>query len=393
MSSSSLCGLRLKPSRRRTNSLIHFAVEHALTPMSTQSSYDSDIDYSRRSLNLDWAPAREDQLSVIVEVLDAETRKTPGNDLDEWTWPYPPPPAPPPSRVSHLKAHSGALQKVDENSLGFPLPPNISAFPIVSRERFTSSPTTAKPLPKQRRITQAGERPALVRREAAGLGSSMEFRGDSSTRLGKTRDRKNSIETPMPVTPTSSRGGGGVGGGGGGGRELATPNSISTPIRPFEVPPRDLDVLTRIDNALIFEQFTTNDAWTLGSALRQRLMPLPSPAVINISLANANQVLFHASTHPGIMPDSASWVARTRNTVLRWGVSSWYMSCKFAGDERAFANRYGLGERVAEYAIAGGGVPIRVRGVEGVVAVVVVNGLQEDENHAVIVECIKELYY
>jgi uncharacterized protein (UPF0303 family) len=154
-----------------------------------------------------------------------------------------------------------------------------------------------------------------------------------------------------------------------------------------------LESISRIDASLVFEHFTTNDAWELGSALRNRLMTFPIPVVINISLANQNQTLFHTCTHPGVMPDNDSWVSRKRKTVLRWGCSTWYMHCKFGGDEVAFREKYGLGNSAGDYAIHGGGVPIRVTGVEGVVAVVVVSGLKQDEDHGVIVEVIRELYH
>lgn len=160
--------------------------------------------------------------------------------------------------------------------------------------------------------------------------------------------------------------------------------------RPIQPPPRDLESVSRIDSSLVFEHFTTDDAWLLGSALRTRLLPLPTPVVINISLTNQNQTLFHTCTHSGVMPDNDSWVARKRKTVLRWGCSTWYMHCKFNGDEVAFREKYGLGNSAGEYAIHGGGVPIRVRGVEGVVAVVVVSGLKQDEDHGVIVEVIRQ---
>ena len=42
------------------------------------------------------------------------------------------------------------------------------------------------------------------------------------------------------------------------------------------------------------------------------------------------------------------------------------------------------------YAIHGGAVPIRVQGVEGVVAVVVVSGLKQHEDHGVIVDVVRE---
>jgi uncharacterized protein (UPF0303 family) len=159
------------------------------------------------------------------------------------------------------------------------------------------------------------------------------------------------------------------------------------------VVPQKLESIARVDESLIFEHFTAEDAWALGSALRDRLLPIPTPVVINISLANQNQPLFHTCTHSGVMPDNDSWVARKRKTVLRWGCSTWYMHCKFKGDEVAFREKYGLGNNAGEYAIHGGGIPIRVIGVEGVVAVVVVSGLKQAEDHSVVVEVIRELYY
>ncbi|KAK6592696.1 DUF967 domain protein [Botrytis cinerea] len=174
------------------------------------------------------------------------------------------------------------------------------------------------------------------------------------------------------------------------GSERGTPETAP---RPIAHPPKDLESIARIDSSLIFEHFTTSDAWVLGSALRERLLPHPTPVVISISLSNANQVLFHCCTHSGTMPDNDSWVSRKRKTVLRWGVSTWYMWCKFEGDEGAFARKYGLGNGAGDYAIHGGGVPIRVTGVEGVVACVVVSGLKQWEDHGVIVEVIRDLYY
>jgi uncharacterized protein (UPF0303 family) len=64
--------------------------------------------------------------------------------------------------------------------------------------------------------------------------------------------------------------------------------------------------------------------------------------------------------------------------------------------EAAFVKKYSLasanGGAVAdEYAIHGGGYPVRVRGVEGIVAVVVVSGLKQEDDHAVVAETVKEL--
>lgn len=137
--------------------------------------------------------------------------------------------------------------------------------------------------------------------------------------------------------------------------------------------------------------FTADDAWKLGTSLRETLLQSPIPVVINISLASGNQLLFHTATRSGTTPDNDVWVARKKATVLRWGVSSWCMHVKMGGNELKFGEKFALGDRAGEFAIHGGGVPVRVKGVEGVVAVVVVSGLKQEEDHMVVIEGLRGL--
>jgi len=164
---------------------------------------------------------------------------------------------------------------------------------------------------------------------------------------------------------------------------MAAPN-LPAPIRVLE----EIDDL---DNSLVFPHFTTQTAWTLGSLLRTRLMGFSKSTIIDISLAHGNHCLFHAATHSGTNPDNDSWVSRKRNTVLRFGKSTWYMHNKYQGNESEFAAKFSLGPRAGDFAIHGGGWPLRVRGVEGVVAVVVVSGLKQEEDHGIIVQVVGEL--
>lgn len=157
------------------------------------------------------------------------------------------------------------------------------------------------------------------------------------------------------------------------------------------MPSRNPEEIDLLDASLVFPHFTAQTAWTLGSALRTRLLGFAKPAVVDISLAHGPHCLFHATTHSGTAPDNDAWVARKRTSVLRFARSTWSLHNKFAGDEAAFAAKFGLGARAAEYAIHGGGWPVRVRGVEGVVAVVVVSGLKQEQDHAVIVQVVSEL--
>lgn len=152
-----------------------------------------------------------------------------------------------------------------------------------------------------------------------------------------------------------------------------------------------LDALRADGDSFTFESFTVEDAWILGNLLRCRLLPFPASTVISIALANSSQVLFQCVTGSGVMPDNEIWVQRKRNTVLRWGCSTWLMHCKYDGDEAAFKAKFGMSEEMAsKFAIHGGAIPIRVKGVEGIVAVVVVSGLKQDQDHGVIVDVIKE---
>ncbi|KAF2659038.1 hypothetical protein K491DRAFT_713047 [Lophiostoma macrostomum CBS 122681] len=155
-------------------------------------------------------------------------------------------------------------------------------------------------------------------------------------------------------------------------------------------PTRSLSGLSREEKTFTFAHFTCEHAWVVGNILRNALRTADVAAIIHISLSS-NQTLFHSPSLPGMVPDNEIWVARKRATVLRWGHSTWYMACMFGGEDRKFADYYGLGtsER-GKYAIEGGGYPIFVKGVEGVVGAIVVAGLDGDQAHQVVVKAMEE---
>ncbi|KAF7125703.1 hypothetical protein CNMCM5793_001996 [Aspergillus hiratsukae] len=155
--------------------------------------------------------------------------------------------------------------------------------------------------------------------------------------------------------------------------------------------------------SLHFRSFTSETAWALGHALRSRILSLPSakrkPALVSIALVGTGtqpQVVFQCTTEPGVIPDNEAWVRRKRNTVLRWGVSSFLMRNRMltmfgVGPnelQEAFIKRFAVEN--ASYVLSGGGFPIRLRGVEGLVGVIAVSGLQMEDDHQVIVETVEE---
>ncbi|RSL62613.1 hypothetical protein CEP54_005586 [Fusarium duplospermum] len=166
-----------------------------------------------------------------------------------------------------------------------------------------------------------------------------------------------------------------------------------SPSIPIPKPTSDLTELKADSDSFTLASFTTEDAFELGNLLYARLYPFAlegKPTLISISLANSSQVIYQTVTGPGVTPDNESWVRRKRNTVLRFGSSSWYMHNRFKGDEVDFAAKFAISDsRKGDYAIHGGAIPIRVQGVEGIVAIVIVSGLKQDEDHGVIVDVIK----
>ncbi|KAH7177032.1 hypothetical protein EDB81DRAFT_864393 [Dactylonectria macrodidyma] len=160
---------------------------------------------------------------------------------------------------------------------------------------------------------------------------------------------------------------------------------------PIPHPSSDINELKVDGDSVTLSSFTTEDAIVLGNLLLARLMPYAKdePSIISIAHANSH-IVFQTATGPGTVLENESWVRRKRNTITRFGRSSWYMQCMFQGDSEKFFNLFAIGpEKRIEYAIAGGGVPIRIKGFEGVAASVVVSGLKQEEDHGVIMDVIK----
>jgi uncharacterized protein (UPF0303 family) len=134
---------------------------------------------------------------------------------------------------------------------------------------------------------------------------------------------------------------------------------------------------------LVFTRFDNDDAWKLGSALVILAQGRGLPIAIDIR--RGTQQLFHAAL-PGSVTDNDSWIERKVRVVERYGVSSFLFGRRLAA--RGVELGAGLGVDPAHYAPAGGAFPVRVRDV-GVVGVVTVSGLPQEDDHALVVEAIR----
>jgi uncharacterized protein (UPF0303 family) len=89
---------------------------------------------------------------------------------------------------------------------------------------------------------------------------------------------------------------------------------------------------------------------------------------------------------PGSTPDQQAWIDGKSSVVLRMEASTALLAERFAA-HGIDASQGWL--PLPEYAVAGGSFPVRVRGV-GVVAAVTASGLSSDDDHALIVDGIRE---
>jgi uncharacterized protein (UPF0303 family) len=147
--------------------------------------------------------------------------------------------------------------------------------------------------------------------------------------------------------------------------------------------PEDLAHVIRQEAALCLPQFDSNDAWKLGSLLRDLAVTRGQAIVIDIRrFGQPPQQLFYTAL-PGTTPDNARWVGRKSNVVARFHRSSYQVGLYLAQHGLTFTEKYALPE--ADYAAHGGSFPLHVIGV-GVIGSVTVSGLPQREDHNLVVE-------
>ena len=98
------------------------------------------------------------------------------------------------------------------------------------------------------------------------------------------------------------------------------------------------------------------------------------------------QQLFHAAL-PGTTADNDSWVDRKARVVERFGASSYLVGLRSIAKGTTFAAQHDL--PLQEYAAHGGSFPVRVTDV-GIVAAVTVSGLAQADDHALVVEAVRD---
>mgnify|MGYP000877150570 FL=1 len=138
------------------------------------------------------------------------------------------------------------------------------------------------------------------------------------------------------------------------------------------------------ERELRFDDFTLDDAWLLGSRMRQAAAEEELPIVIGIMLGQ--QRVFHAAL-PGSSSDNDDWLARKTRVALRYGQASLAVGESFRNGGKSFDTDSRLDASL--FAAHGGVVPIRLRG-GTVIGAVGVSGLPQLDDHAFVVQQLRD---
>lgn len=146
----------------------------------------------------------------------------------------------------------------------------------------------------------------------------------------------------------------------------------------------DIALIKKQETELAFAEFNELVAHSLGERIRERA--LREKLVIVVDIRTWDRQLYFMAL-PGTTADNAEWVRRKFNMVRQVQKASYRPVLENNSDADHFLPRRGLDN--ADFVLAGGGFPIRVKGA-GVIGCVTVSGLHERDDHQVAVDGICE---
>ena len=141
-----------------------------------------------------------------------------------------------------------------------------------------------------------------------------------------------------------------------------------------------LAMLEMQEEILQFTHFTNEDAWELGKLIVSEIQRQKLPVAVTIRLNNGYTVFRYAANGTNIQNEN--WMQRKFNTVRTLETSTLHAAMLLKKSEQTLADWF-LDEK--EYAAAGGGFPIRLRGT-GVIGSICVSGYPDHvDDHQLII--------
>lgn len=138
--------------------------------------------------------------------------------------------------------------------------------------------------------------------------------------------------------------------------------------------------VTLQEEKLRFEHFTNDDAWELGKHLVKKVEDDGIQMAIAITKLNGNCIFAYYSEGTNLC--NQNWMRRKYNTVKLNEMSSFKQWAIHTWREHTLES---MGLTTADYALCGGGFPIKLKSGE-MVAVLTVSNLPHEQDHKFIVD-------
>jgi uncharacterized protein (UPF0303 family) len=135
---------------------------------------------------------------------------------------------------------------------------------------------------------------------------------------------------------------------------------------------------------LRFPSFSNEEAVALGAAIASKARE--RGLAVTVDAQRAGQQLFHLAL-AGTSADNDEWIRRKVRVVMRFGHASFLVGLRLKLAGSSLEEKYCVSS--LEYSAHGGSFPVHLEGT-GIVGAVTVSGLPQEEDHALVVECIRE---
>lgn len=131
--------------------------------------------------------------------------------------------------------------------------------------------------------------------------------------------------------------------------------------------------------------FNNQTAWELGNLIKLAAEKLSVSVAIEVYAFE--HVLF-SYFMPGTNKDNHDWIKRKRQSVMRFGHSSYYQGQYNAFNNRDFEAQPHIDPK--EYCAHGGSFPIRIKN-SGLIGTVTVSGLPQEMDHQLAVDALRKI--
>ncbi len=135
---------------------------------------------------------------------------------------------------------------------------------------------------------------------------------------------------------------------------------------------------------LRFPSFSNTEAIALGAAIAEKARSRGQ--AITVDIRRSGQELFHCALE-GTTPDNDQWALRKGRSAARFGHASFLVGLRLKLSGSSLEEKHFVDP--LEFSAHGGAFPVFVTGT-GLVGTITVSGLPQEDDHALVVECIRE---